>query len=56
MQLKNALEDKKLDVRVRDRLLAEGKLAKKDIDKELKDLKDSKEELVESKVELKTTN
>ena len=56
MQLKNALEDKKLDVRVRDRLLAEGKLTKKDMDKELKGLKDSQDELTESKVELKTSN
>ena len=54
MQLKKALEDKNLDVRLRDRLLAEGKLAKKDLDKNLKDLSDDKDKLVESKVELKS--
>jgi len=33
MKLRLALEDKMLDVRLRDRLLAEGKITKADIDK-----------------------
>lgn len=53
MQLKQALEDKNLDVRLRDRLLAEGKLSKKDLDKNLKELSDDKDKLVETNVELK---
>ena len=52
MQLKKALEDKKLDLRLRDRLTAEGKLTKKELDKSLKDLKDDEKVLVEAVVEL----
>ena len=54
MQLKKALEDKNLDVRLRDRLLAEGKLSKKNLDKSLKELSDDKDKLIETDVELKS--
>lgn len=40
MKLRQALEEKMLDVRLRDRLLAEGKIAKEDIQKFLKGLPD----------------
>lgn len=40
MKLRQALEEKLLDVRLRDRLLAEGKIAKEDIQKFLKGLPD----------------
>jgi hypothetical protein len=53
MQLKKALEDKNLDVRVRDRLIAEGKISKKDLDKSLAELKDSQSDLVVTRQELK---
>lgn len=54
MQLKKALKDKNLDIRVRDRLIAEGKVTVKELEKSHKELEDLKEKLVESKVELKT--
>lgn len=40
MKLRQALEEKQLDLRLRDRLLAEGKIAKEDIQKFLKNLPD----------------
>ena len=40
MRLSSALEDKKLDLRLRDKLLHEGKLSKKDIDQYLASLPD----------------
>ena len=38
MKLRMALEDKLMDARIRDRLLAEGKITKKDIDDYFKNL------------------
>ena len=40
MSLHNALKDKLLDVRLRDKLLAEGKLTKADVEKYLSALSD----------------
>lgn len=40
MKLRLALEEKLLDVRVRDRLLAEGKITKEDVKKYLDNLAD----------------
>ncbi len=40
MRLKKAIEDKLLDVRLRDRLLTEGKITQKEIDKYLEKLED----------------
>ena len=40
MKLANALEEKQMDVRIVDRLLAEGKITKSDIDKYFADLPD----------------
>ena len=40
MKLRQALEEKQLDLRLRDRLLAENKLSKEDIQKFLKGLPD----------------
>ncbi|MBD67038.1 MAG: hypothetical protein CME62_17685 [Halobacteriovoraceae bacterium] len=40
MKLANALNDKKMDVRVVDRLIAEGKVTKSDVDKYLNELPD----------------
>jgi hypothetical protein len=40
MKLRLALEEKLLDVRVRDRLVAEGKLAKEDLKKHIDSLPD----------------
>ncbi|MFP5386334.1 MAG: hypothetical protein ACLGHN_09670 [Bacteriovoracia bacterium] len=40
MKLRLALEEKLMDVRVRDRLLAEGKITKEDVKKYLETLQD----------------
>lgn len=40
MKLRQALEEKQLDLRLRDRLLAEGKITKEDVQKYLKALAD----------------
>ncbi len=40
MKLRKALEEKLLDVRLRDRLLAEGKISKEEVEKVLKNLPD----------------
>lgn len=50
MKLRVALEEKLLDVRVRDRLVAEGKLSKEDLKKYLDGLSDDKDisEVVEA--------
>lgn len=56
MKLKNALEDKKMDVRLVDRFLSEGKLAKTDLDSHLKGLEDceGKYERLDGTEDLKT--
>lgn len=46
MKLRLALEEKLLDVRLRDRLLAEGKITKEEIQKMLKGLGDDAEKAV----------
>lgn len=46
MKLRAALEEKLLDVRLRDRLLAEGKITKEDIQKALKILPDDADKAV----------
>ena len=46
MKLRLALEEKLLDVRLRDRLLAEGKITKEDIQKMLKNLPDDADKAV----------
>jgi hypothetical protein len=40
MKLRKALDEKMMDLRVRDRLVAEGKLTKEQLDKALKELPD----------------
>jgi hypothetical protein len=40
MKLRIALEEKEMDVRLRDRLVAEGKLSKQEVDKYLNSLGD----------------
>ncbi|MBL7665868.1 MAG: hypothetical protein JNM93_12100 [Bacteriovoracaceae bacterium] len=40
MKLKMALDEKKLDLRLRDRLVAEGKVTQTELNKFFKDLKD----------------
>ena len=40
MELKQALDDKLMDYRLRDRLVAEGKVSKSDVDSYLKQLPD----------------
>jgi len=46
MKLRQALEEKLLDVRLRDRLLAEGKITKEEIQKMLKGLSDDADKAV----------
>lgn len=46
MKLRQALEEKLLDVRLRDRLLAEGKITKEEIQKVLKGLPDDADKAV----------
>ena len=46
MKLRQALEEKLLDVRLRDRLLAEGKITKEQIEKALKNLPDDADKAV----------
>jgi exopolyphosphatase/pppGpp-phosphohydrolase len=46
MKLRQALDEKLLDVRLRDRLLAEGKITKEDIQKALKSLPDDADRAV----------
>lgn len=46
MKLRQALEEKLLDVRLRDRLLAEGKITKEEIAKMLKGLSDDADKSV----------
>lgn len=46
MKLRQALEEKLLDVRLRDRLLAEGKITKEEIQKMLKGLADDADKAV----------
>ena len=41
MKLSDALEEKLLDVRMRDKLLEQGKISKKQVDEYLKSLEDS---------------
>jgi hypothetical protein len=47
MKLKMALDEKQLDVRLRDRLVAEGKLTKEALDKALNSLPDDAKNAVE---------
>ena len=51
MLLKQALEDKELDYRIRDRLIEEGKLKKEDVEKYLKQLPDEDNNHEVSKVD-----
>ncbi len=46
MKLRQALEEKMLDLRLRDRLMAEGKITKEDIQKTLKNLPDDADKAV----------
>lgn len=58
MKLRLALEEKLLDVRLRDRLLAEGKITKEEVDKFLASLPDDQENataLVKDESETPTT-
>ena len=43
MRLKQALDEKMTDIRLRDRLLAEGKISKEEIEKFLNELPDDKD-------------
>ena len=51
MLLKQALEDKMMDYRVRDRLLEEGKITKEELEKFMKNLPDDEQKLEESKID-----
>lgn len=51
MLLKQALEEKELDYRVRDRLIQEGTLKKEDVEKYLKDLPNEEDNMESTKVE-----
>ncbi len=51
MLLKQALEDKLMDYRVRDRLLEEGKITKEELEKFMKDLPNDEDKLQESKID-----
>ena len=51
MLLKQALEDKLMDYRVRDRLLEEGKITKEELEKFLKGLPDDEKKFQESKID-----
>lgn len=55
MKLRLALEEKLLDVRLRDRLLAEGKITKEDIQKMLKSLPDDTDKAVALESEASAT-
>jgi hypothetical protein len=55
MKLRLALEEKLLDVRLRDRLLAEGKITKEDIQKMLKSLPDDADKAVALESEASST-
>lgn len=45
MRLCDALEEKQLDVRIRDRLIAEGKITSEEVDKYLKSLEDDSDKV-----------
>lgn len=45
MRLSRALKDKTFDLRLRDKLVSEGKVSKKDVDSYLKDLEDDTENM-----------
>jgi len=51
MLLKQALEEKELDYRIRERLIEEGKLKKEEVEKYLKDLPSEENNMEISKVE-----
>jgi hypothetical protein len=51
MQLKIALDEKELDYRVRDRLIAEGKLKKEEVNKHLQQLPDDANKSQQTQVE-----
>jgi len=55
MKLRQALEEKLLDVRLRDRLLAEGKITKEDVQKVLKGLPDDADKAVALESDANTT-
>jgi hypothetical protein len=48
MKLKESLEAKLMDVRLRDRLIAEGKVSKKEVDQYLSQLQEEPESAYES--------
>lgn len=48
MRLCDALDDKKFDLRIRDRLIAEGKINKGDVDQYLSQLSDDTDNFIES--------
>lgn len=50
MELKQALEDKIMDYRLRDRLLGEGKISKDEVDKYMKQLPDETANIKPAKV------
>ena len=51
MRLSRALKQKELDLRLRDKLVAEGKLSKNDVDKFLNDLSDDSSNMTAASVE-----
>ena len=55
MKLRIALDEKLMDVRVRDRLLAEGKITKAQIDEFLASLNDDSENMTESSQQSQAT-
>ncbi len=46
MRLNKALEDKLMDVRLRDKLIADGKVSKSQVEQYLKDLKDNTDNMI----------
>lgn len=46
MRLRRALQEKLLDVRLRDKLIAEGKISNEEVEKYLKDLPDDQDNMV----------
>jgi hypothetical protein len=56
MELKQALDDKIMDYRLRDRLLGEGKISKEEVAKYMKELPDETVNIKPAKVKADTQN
>lgn len=56
MELKQALDDKLMDYRLRDRLIGEGKISKEEVSSYLKQLPDETQNIKAPKVKTEPTN